>query len=62
VSKRLSQTKEQLKLVLDAQNPDPPFQPSPTGLVEALADLLLESLGVERLTMKGGENEHQDHA
>ena len=60
--KRLSKTKGQLKLVLDAQNPDPPLQPSPTGLVEALADLLLESLGVERLTMKGGENEHHDHA
>jgi hypothetical protein len=35
---------------------------NPTGLVEALADLLLEALGVESLTTTGGGDEHQDHA
>ena len=32
------------------------------GLIEALADLLLEAIGVPRLTMKGGDDEQQDHA
>jgi len=47
VPKRLKKSQEQLVLVLEAQNPDLPLKPSPKGLVEALADLLLESLGVE---------------
>jgi hypothetical protein len=61
VPKRLKQSPEQLALVLDAQNPNRPSRPNPKGLIEALADLLLESLGVERLTKKGGENERQGH-
>jgi len=52
----------QLVLELDRENPEPPFKGSPTGLVEALADLLLEALGVESLTTTGGGDEHQDHA
>jgi hypothetical protein len=39
-----------------------PWKVNPKGLVEALADLLLEALGVESLMTKGGEDEHQDHA
>jgi len=35
---------------------------SPKGLVEALADLLLEALGVESLSTKGGADDRQDHA
>jgi hypothetical protein len=35
--------------------------PNPKGLVEALADLLLEALGVQGLTT-GGDDEHEDHA
>ncbi len=52
----------QLVLELDREKPEPPFKGSPTGLVEALADLLLEALGVESLTITGGGDEHQDHA
>lgn len=52
----------QLVLELDRENPEPPFKGNPTGLVEALADLLLEALGVESLKTTGGEDEHQDHA
>ena len=32
------------------------------GLVEALADLLLEALGAVGSAKKGGVDEHQDHA
>ena len=35
---------------------------SPKGLAATLAGLLLEALGVEGLTTKGGGDEHQDHA
>lgn len=52
----------QLVLELDRENPEPAFKGSPTGLVEALADLLLEALGVGSLTTTGGVDEHQDHA
>ena len=31
------------------------------GLVEALADLLLEALGAVGAATKGGVDEHQDH-
>jgi hypothetical protein len=34
---------------------------NPKGLVEALADLLLKALDMDRLPM-GGADEHQDHA
>jgi hypothetical protein len=52
----------QLVLELESQNPDRSSKLIPKGLVEALADLLLEALGVEGLTTKGGEDERQDHA
>jgi hypothetical protein len=32
------------------------------GVLEALADLLLEALGAIRSAKKGGVDEHQDHA
>jgi len=62
VSKKSRQSLTQLVLALDRQSAIPPLQPDPQGLVEALADLLLESLGVASVSMKGGQNERQDHA
>lgn len=52
----------QFVLDLERQTPTSPLKVGPKGLVEALADLLLEALGVEGATMMGGEDERQDHA
>ena len=53
----------QLALELERQNPQqPPWATSPKGLIEALADLLLEALGAEKMMKTGGADEHQDHA
>lgn len=53
----------QLVLELARQSQVPPASKQVTGLVAALADLLLEALGVEGLTTKGGSgDERQDHA
>ena len=51
------------QLVLELQNHDHQAlaERSAEGLIEALADLLLEALRAEEPTMKGGEDEHQDH-
>jgi len=59
-----SQYHNRAQLVLDLQRPTPtsPLKVSPKGLVEALADLLLEALDVEGATTKGGEDERQNHA
>lgn len=51
----------QLVLELDREKPEPPFKGNPAGLVEALADLLLEALGPESLKMMGDGDERQDH-
>lgn len=51
----------QLVLYSDRQRVNGPLPPNPKGLVEALADLLLEALGVQGLTT-GGDDEHEDHA
>ena len=63
VSRRSSQKqiREQLILVLDAKLHNPPLGGNPKGLVETLADLLLESLGIECPTTKGGRHEQQDY-
>ena len=50
----------QLVLELDRQNPTTPVERNTKGLVEALADLLLEALAAE--TKLGGVDESQDHA
>jgi hypothetical protein len=50
----------QLVLYPDRQRVNSPLPPNPKGLVEALADLLLEALGVHGLTT-GGDDEHEDH-
>lgn len=57
------QSRAQLVLELEPQNPQAPLaQTSTKGLVEALADLLLEALGAAGSRTKGGVDEHQDHA
>ena len=50
----------QLVLYPDRQHVSSPLPPDPKGLVEALADLLLEALGVQGLAT-GGDDEHEDH-
>lgn len=50
----------QLVLELERQIPTALVERNPKGLVEALADLLLEALGAE--TKLGGVDEPQDHA
>jgi hypothetical protein len=50
----------QLILELDRQIPQTPVKPKTKGLIETLADLLLEALAAE--TNAGGVDESQDHA
>jgi hypothetical protein len=52
----------QLVLYPEHQAADRPLSQDPKGLVEALADVLLAALGVQCRMMKGGDDEHQDHA
>jgi hypothetical protein len=42
--------------------PQNPLGANPKGLIQALADLLLEAAGVETVQMSGGDHEYQDHA
>ncbi|MGY2843592.1 hypothetical protein ACVIWU_006531 [Bradyrhizobium sp. USDA 4509] len=44
-----------------SDSPEPAGRQS-QGLIQALADLLLEAAGVETVQMTGGDHEHQDHA
>jgi predicted fused transcriptional regulator/phosphomethylpyrimidine kinase len=59
---RRHQNGHQLVLQLERQNPQIPAVKNIKGLVEALADLLLEALEADRKTKTGGEDEHEDHA
>ncbi len=52
----------QLVLELAPQPPRVPEAGNAKGLVEALADLLLEALEADRATKRGGVDELQDHA
>jgi hypothetical protein len=67
VQKRLPHSRDQLVLEFDNHNHNhnhnhqAPAEQRAEGLIEALADLLLEALRAEELTMKGGEDEHQNH-
>lgn len=56
------QDRAQLVLELEPQDPRAPLARSPKGLVEALADLLLEALGAEPAARTGGADEREDHA
>jgi hypothetical protein len=57
-------SRKQLVLDLEYAGKAPPAQPAPEGLVQALADLLLEALGEQpRDSVKtdGGRDELEDH-
>jgi len=59
------QSRTQLTLNLESQKTQSPVIMDAKGLVEALADLLLEALGqlpAVTSTKKGGVDESQDHA
>ena len=63
--KRRNRDRSQLALDLEPRDPMPfPTTPNVKGLIEALADLLLEAMG-ERTTApaatQGGGHEPQDH-
>jgi hypothetical protein len=60
VRKNRHHRQAQLVLELNRQNPTTPVERNTKGLVEALADLLLEALAAE--TKLGGVDESQDHA
>lgn len=59
---RRHQNRDQLVLQLERQNLQVPAVKNLKGLVEALADLLLEALEENRMTKTGGVDEHEDHA
>ena len=62
---RRYQNREQLVLELQRRDQPAPVTVSMTGLVEALADLLLAALGMNVGTTAatgGGVDERQDHA
>ena len=56
------QSRAQLVLELKPQGPREPLVRNPKGLVEALADLLLEALDAEQAARTGGADEREDHA
>ena len=62
--RRKSQYREPMQLGLDLgrQIPQNPLGANPKGLIQALADLLLEAADVEIVQMPGGDHECQDHA
>jgi len=62
--RRKSQYREPMQLGLDLGRriPQNSLDSNPKGLIQALADLLLEAAGVETIQMPGGDHEHQDHA
>jgi hypothetical protein len=62
VQRNLCRSRAQLVLDLENHNRQAPAERSAEGLIEALADLLLEALRAEQSAMKGGEDERQDHA
>ncbi len=59
---RWRRSRAQLVLELEPQNPRAPVARNAEGLVEALADLLLEALAAEQPMNTGGVDELQDHA
>ncbi|MGV2184036.1 hypothetical protein [Rhizobium rhizogenes] len=59
---RRHQNRDQLILQLERQNLQVPVVKNVKGLVEALADLLLEALEANRMPKTGGVDEHEDHA
>jgi hypothetical protein len=60
--KRKTQIQRQLLLEMQIVKQTSPVETCMEGLVEALADLLLEALGAVGSATKGGVDEHQNHA
>ena len=62
--RRKSRYREPIQLPLDLGRriPQNPLGANPKGLIQALADLLLEAAGVETVQVSGGDHECQDHA
>ena len=62
--RRKSQYREPMQLGLDLgrRTSQDSLGSNPKGLIQALADLLLEAAGIETAQMTGGDHEHQDHA
>jgi hypothetical protein len=60
--KRKTQIQRQLSLEMQIVKQTSPVETCMEGLVEALADLLLEALGAVGSATKGGVDEHQNHA
>ena len=56
-----SQNRAQLVLALVEQNPEPVAEHGLEGLVETLADLLLQALEAAATPETGGRDEHQNH-
>lgn len=52
----------QLVLALQVLRPEPRVGTEAEGLLQALADLLLEAAKIEVATKTGGADEHPDHA
>jgi hypothetical protein len=61
MSKRRYLDRTQRVLELQRPRPSEALENDPTGLVEALADLLLEAMGLGGLRRMGGADEQQDH-
>ena len=63
--KKRNRDRRQLALALEPRRPTPcPAPPNAKGLIEALADLLLEALGEQTIlaeASEGGGHESQDH-
>ena len=57
-----SQIQNQLSLEINIVKHNSPVEACMEGLVEALADLLLEALGAVGSATKGGVDERQNHA
>ena len=54
-------SRAQLALALEPRKAQPPVAPTLKGIVEALAELLLDAAQAERPTLQGGFHERPDH-
>jgi len=54
-------SRAQLALALEPRKAQPPVAPTLKGIVEALAELLLDAAQAERPTRQGGFHERPDH-
>ena len=54
-------SRAQLSLALERRKAQPPVAPTLKGIVEALAELLLDAAQAERPTRQGGFHERPDH-